>query len=219
MVLFVDENRIKNSKEALARPRAFDFLEKCSSVFICTKMTDTCLCCRHYWLWAFLHWHWCIHLFWWWKFLETGMFSRAKESMEPFAILLLSFPFPVKWSTHAVPDLFADLWGGIQHLVPGLGRGTSGHETHVSAHPTHVVKNLVTLRRFPDVDKLTVVLLYFVFNWSTSASVYKMSSWDNSYLHFTIILVLLINTVIIVPFISLNCTIYITATHVIILTH
>lgn len=90
------------------------------------------------------------------------MFCRAKESMGPFAILLLSFPFPVKWSTHAVPDLFADLRGGIQRVVPGLGRCTSGHETHISAHPTHVVKKLVILGRFSDVDKLIVVLIYFV---------------------------------------------------------
>lgn len=87
------------------------------------------------------------------------MFCKVKESMEPFAIILLSLPFPVWWSTHAVPNLFADLRGGIQCVVSGLGRGTSGHETHVSAHPAHVVRKLVTLRRFPDRDKLTVVLI------------------------------------------------------------
>ena len=87
------------------------------------------------------------------------MFCRAKESMELFAILLLSLPFPVEWSTHAVPNLFADLRGGIQRVVSGLGRSTSGHETHISAHPAHVVRKLVTLRRFPDGVKLTVVLI------------------------------------------------------------
>lgn len=68
------------------------------------------------------------------------MFFTAKERMEPFAILLLPLLFSVEWGTHAVPHLFADLRGGIQRLVSGLGRGTSGHETHVSAHPAHVVR-------------------------------------------------------------------------------
>lgn len=101
------------------------------------------------------------------------MFCRAKESMEPFAVLL-NLPFPVRWSTHAVPNLFADLRGGIQCVVSGLGRGTSGYETHISAHPTHVVRKIVTLRRFPDGDKPTVVLMSCI-TWSTPASVYKMN--------------------------------------------
>jgi len=87
------------------------------------------------------------------------MFCRVQESMEPFAVLLLSLPFPVVWSTHAVPNSFADLRGRIQCVVSGLGRGTGGHETHISTHPSHVVRKLVTLRRFPDGDKLTVVLI------------------------------------------------------------
>lgn len=58
-------------------------------------------------------------------------------------LLVLFWVFPVEWNTHVAPDLFADLRGGIQRLVSGLGRGTSGLETHISAHPAHVVRKLI----------------------------------------------------------------------------
>lgn len=55
--------------------------------------------------------------------------------------------------------LLADLRGGIQCVVSGLGRGISGPETNVSAHQALVVRKLVTLRCFPEEGKLTAVLI------------------------------------------------------------
>lgn len=43
-------------------------------------------------------------------------------------------------------------------MVSGLGRGTSGPETHINAHPTLVVRKLVTLTSFLGGSELTVLL-------------------------------------------------------------